>query len=99
MKTDEVVNTKLKFPLKHIRHDLSTSMRGQGKRRGGMIVGAMAARTGVSLELDVIATFGCSEPEADEIRGLTSWEFNRYWKLRNNGRDHITAICSAWEDE
>ncbi len=86
-----------RYPLKFIRHDLRRTMRGQGKRRGGMIMGAMAARTGVSLELDVVATFGCTEEDAEEIKLFNQWEFNIYRKQREAGNNHDIAAKTAFE--
>lgn len=98
MKRDEVVNTELKFPLRHIRHDLSASMRGQGKRRGGMVMGAMSARTGVSLEIDLKATFGLTDSQAEDLEAMNMWEFNRYRHLREGGKCHESAAQESWDD-
>lgn len=91
------VENGLKFPLKYIRHDLRGSMRGQGKRRGGMIMEAMSAGTGVSLEFDVKATFGLTDEEAEEVKLFSQWEFNAYRKHRQAGDDHDKAAIAAWK--
>ena len=87
----------MKFPLKFIRHDLRYTMRGQGKRRGGMIMGA-GARTGFSLELDFKATFGLTDEQTKEAKLFNDWEFNTYRRQRENGADHDEAAGVAYEE-
>ena len=83
----------MKFPRKGKWHDLSSSMRGQGKRTGGMIRGAMAARTGKSFEIDVQATFGLNDEDAEDVRLLGFFDFGLYYRLRElEDKSHAEAM-------
>jgi hypothetical protein len=83
----------MKYPIKGRVHDLTASMRGQGKRVGGMVRGSMGARTGRTFEIDVQATFGLSEAEAEEVELLGDWDFPRYRRYREDGLAHAEALA------
>lgn len=89
----------MRYPLKVKRHNLSGNTRGQGKRRGGMIMGAMSARVGVSLEIDSQATFSLTDEQAEEVDVMNQWEFNRYRVAREDGLAHDDAAVQAWGGE
>ena len=86
----------MKYPIKCVVHDFSGSRRGQGKRRGSMIMGAMSARTGKSLTIDMAATFGISGDDLAEVECMNQWEFNTYHRLREEGMDHGAAAKGAF---
>jgi len=87
----------MKFDLKYRVHDMRGSRRGQGKRSGGMIVGAMAARVDEIRELDVEATFGLSGDDAAEVRLFNRHMLDTYHKAREAGKSHHDAALAAYE--
>ena len=90
------------LPLKFKTVDWGPRPRGQGKRNGGMIMGAMSdAPTGKKSYVDYAKTFNLSKDQAEEVGywGYSHPAFHIYWRARASGLNHDAAMLEGYKGE
>ena len=91
---------KRKYPLQFKVFDLTSSTRGQGKRSGGMVRGAMSAKISVSTTIDMKKTFKLdNQDDVEELEGLDTFDFSIYRNARKDGNNHYDAMCIVDKQE
>lgn len=80
--------------------DYGNPMRGQGKRSGGMVRGAMfdVSLRGKKKDVDPFAKLNLTDEERIEIGGPMDTNYLKYTKARAAGFGHGTAMVYSYRD-
>lgn len=96
IETKQILSTEIVFPPKEYTIDWGAKQRGQGKRRGGMVMGAMSdAPTGIKTYVDRTANLPDIEAVKSDISILDYDMQTLYLKARSAGYNHITSFQFA----